>query len=97
MTDKENNNMRYYPRDTKKIRVDTNYYCEYELKGHPYKEMYELEDGGYKDIELYANGDLTMAIDHLGALEDVLQKYHIRNANELDKILSNVCKINRND
>jgi len=84
--------MRYYPRDTKKIRVDTNFYCEYELKAFPYKEMYELEEGGYKDIEDYANGDVIMAIDHFGALEDVLQKYHIKNANELDKILSNIHK-----
>ena len=29
--------MRYYHRDTKKIRVDTNLYCEYELKAFPYK------------------------------------------------------------
>ena len=54
--------------------------------------MYELDNGEYKNIEDYANGDVTMAIDHFGALEDVLQKYHIKNANELDKILSNAYK-----
>ena len=82
--------MRYYPRYTRKIRVDTNFYCNYELKDFTYREMYDLDVREYKDIELFANGDLTMAIDELGELEDVLQKYHIRNARHLDKVLKEV-------
>ena len=85
--------MRYYPRFTTKIKRDTNYYCAYEIKECPYVELYDnLYDYtgkiSYKDIELYANGYLTMAIDELGELEDVLQKYHIRNARCLDKLLA---------
>ena len=86
--------MRYYPRFTKKIKRDTNCFCAYEIKECPYTELYEdvLYDWktgnvSYKDIELYANGNLTMAIDELGEMEDVLQKYHIRNARHLDKLL----------
>ena len=85
--------MRYYPRFTTKIKRDTNYYCTYEIKECPYSELYDsLYDWNgrtnYKDIELYVNGTLTMAIDELGELEDVLQKYHIRNARCLDKLLA---------
>lgn len=75
-------------RHTRKIKVDTNYFCGYELKNPTYKEMYELQRGEYRNIEIYANGNLTMAIDTLGELEDVLAKHHIKSPAELDEILN---------
>ncbi len=77
-------------RFTRKIRKDTNYFCEYELKDCPYSVIYDFLDS-YKDIELFADGDLTIAIDFLGDLEDVLTKHHIRGKNKaaaLDQTLS---------
>ena len=87
--------MRYYPRFTTKIKRDTNCFCAYEIKKCPYSELYDnlydwYGNTNYKDIELYANSTLTLAIDELGELEDVLQKYHIKDAKHLDKVLKEV-------
>lgn len=80
-------------RFTRKIRKDTNYYCEYELKDCPYSVIYDLDT--YKDIEIVADGDLTLAIDFLGDLENVLTKHHVRGPNKaatLDQTLTNAKK-----
>ena len=80
-------------RFTRKIRKDTNYFCEYELKDCPYSLMYDLDT--YKEIELVADGDLTLAIDFLGDLEDVLSKHHVKGptkAAALDQLLTNAEK-----
>lgn len=87
-------------RFTRKIRRSTNYYCEYELKDCPYSELYDLdlERSGYPtyaDLDIVANGDLTLAIDFLADIENVLAKHHVRGTNKaaaLDQILTNAEK-----
>lgn len=74
-----------FERYTHKIAKKSNYYCGYEIKNCPYNEIYNIEK--YSELEDYANPDLTLAIDFLGEIEDVLKKYNIKNANELDKKL----------
>ena len=87
-------------RFTRKIRRNTNYYCEYELKDCPYSELYDLvlDRCGYPtyaDLDIVANGDLTLAIDFLADIENVLAKHHIRGSNKaaaLDQLLTNAEK-----
>ena len=59
-------------RFTKKIKSD---YCAYELKESPYKEMYDLDS--LKDLELFADCNLTLAIDKLGEYEELEKIIHM--------------------
>lgn len=82
-------------RFTRKIRKNTNYYCEYELKDCPYSELYDLDIYSYADLDIVANGDLTLAIDFLADIENVLAKHHVRGPNKaatLDQTLANAKK-----
>ena len=61
-------------RFTKNIRNKQNY-CEFELKKCRYQDIYGFEK--YKEIEEYADCDLTLAIDKLGQLEDIEEEYGV--------------------
>lgn len=76
-------------RYTRKIKQNTNNYCEYEVKEMPHNDLFGCE---YKELELYADGDLTMAIDFLGDVETLLEKYHIKDLKHLEKVLANGVK-----
>ena len=60
-------------------------YCAYELKDCTYKDLYDLKN--YSELEEYIDCDLSLAVDKLGELEDVMEKHNIENANELDHSL----------
>ena len=59
---------------TTKIKGSNNY-CKFELKNAKYKNLFELSSN--REIEDYVNSDLTIAIDKLGQLEDIEEKYNI--------------------
>ena len=69
---------------TTKIKGSNNY-CKFELKNAKYKNLFELSSN--REIENYVNTDLTIAIDKLGQLEDIEEKYNISSLDELDKKL----------
>ncbi len=47
-------------------------YCEFEVKNCPYKDIYGLEK--YSELEENVDCDLSIAIDKLGAHEDIEQE-----------------------
>lgn len=69
---------------TTKIKGSNNY-CEFELKNAKYKDLFELSSN--REIEDYVNTDLTIAIDKLGQLEDIEEKYKI-SLDDLDRKLT---------
>lgn len=71
-------------RYTKKIK-NANNYCEYDLKYSPYTEIFDLTSN--VQIEDYVNADLTLAIDKLGKLEDIMEKYEIESLEELEELI----------
>ena len=73
---------------TTKIKGSNNY-CKFELKNAKYKNLFELSSN--REIEDYVNSDLTIAIDKLGQLEDIEEKYNISSYANMNVILLN-CK-----
>ena len=69
---------------TTKIKGSNNY-CKFELKNAKYKNLFELSSN--REIENYVNTDLTIAIDKLGQLEDIEEKYKI-SLDDLDRKLT---------
>ena len=69
---------------TRKIKGANNY-CGYELKNATYKELFDLKSNS--QIEDEVNCDLTIAIDKLGKLEDLMEKYEISSIEALEEII----------
>ena len=61
-------------RFTRNIR-DEQDYCEFEVKDCPYQSIYDFKD--YEEIEGNVDCELTLAIDKLGQLEDIEERYGI--------------------
>ena len=69
---------------TRNIRKKQDY-CEFELKKCRYQDIYDFEK--YSELEENVDCDLTLAIDKLGQLEDILEKYAITDIEQLDRRL----------
>lgn len=65
-------------------------YCEFEIKDCKYQDIYGFES--YQELEDNVDCDLTLAIDKLGELEDIMSKYRIRSVKKLDLILAKYFK-----
>ena len=61
---------------------DKQTYCGYEIKKCKYQQIYDFKK--YDELEDYVDCDLTLAIDKLGELEDLLEKYEIKDLSELE-------------
>lgn len=64
---------------------DKQTYCGYEVKDCKYQQIYDFKK--YSELEDYVDCDLTLAIDKLGELEDLMGKYKIENTDVLEKII----------
>lgn len=54
---------------------DKQTYCGYEVKKCKYQQIYDFER--YDELEDYVDCDLTLAVDKLGKLEDLEEKYDL--------------------
>lgn len=68
-------------RYTKKVK---NSYCEY-LPKNPY--FLDLIGADRKNLEDTYDCELSLLVDKLGQLEDLMKKYNINSVEELDKLL----------
>ena len=68
-------------RYTKKIKND---YCEY-LPKDPY--FLDLIGADKKDLECTYDCELSLLVDKLGKLEDLMEKHNIDSVDKLDKLL----------